>query len=77
MRNKIIVDVSDVKWMDSTGIGTLVSQVYRYTRTKQELKIVGMNDRIFQAVKQLQVDNVLDLCETINDARVAWGLPPV
>jgi anti-anti-sigma factor len=76
MRKKIIMDVSDVKWMDSTGIGTLVSQVYRFTRTKQEMKIVGMNKKIFNAVKQLQVDNVLELCDTINDARVSWGLPP-
>ena len=76
LRKKIIVDVSSVKFMDSTGIGTLVSQVYRFTRTKQEMKIVGMNRRIFEAVKQLQVDNVLELCETVNDARAAWGLPP-
>ena len=76
MRKKIIVDVSAVKWMDSTGIGALVSQVYRFTRTNQEMKIVGMNSKILGAVKQLQVDNVLDIYETVSHARVSWGLTP-
>lgn len=77
MKKKILIDLTNVSWMDSTGIGTLVSQVYRCARTGQEIKIVGMNAKIHAAVKALQVDNVLEIYPDINAARVVWGLPPV
>jgi anti-anti-sigma factor len=75
-RKCILIDLSKVKWMDSTAIGTLVSQTYRAARAKQEIKFVGMNKRVFEAVKALSVDNVLDIYPDINAARAAWGLPP-
>lgn len=75
-RKRILIDLSKVKWMDSTAIGTVVSQTYRAVRTKQEFKFVGMNKKIFDAVKALSVDNVMDIYPDINAARAAWGLPP-
>jgi anti-anti-sigma factor len=75
-RKRILIDLNKVKWMDSTAIGTLVSQTYRAARTKQEIKFVGMGRKIFEAVKALSVDNVLDIYPDINAARAAWGLPP-
>ncbi len=77
LRKNIIVDISNVKWMDSTGIGALVSMAYMAPRSNQEIKIIGMNQKIFAAVKSLQVDNVLELSDSVNACRVAWGLPPV
>jgi anti-anti-sigma factor len=77
MKKKIVIDVSGVKWMDSTGIGALVTITYQSARTGQSIKIVGMNKKIFDAVKSLQVDNVLELCGDVNACRVEWGLPPV
>ena len=76
-RRKILVDISHVKWMDSTGIGMLVTQTYRATRAKQDIKIIGMNKKIFEAVKSLSVDNVLDIYDSVNEARDAWELPRV
>ena len=77
MKKKIIIDLHNVKWMDSTGIGTLVTLAYQGARSGQSLKIIGMNKKIFDAVKSLQVDNVLELAESVNSCRVEWGLPPV
>lgn len=77
LKKKIIIDLNNVKWMDSTGIGTLVTFTYQGARTGQSLKIVGMNQKIFGAIKSLQVDNVLELCQDVNSCRVDWGLPPV
>lgn len=77
LRKKIVVDISKVQWMDSTGIGALVTMAYMAPRSHQEIKIVGMNQKIMSAVKSLQVENVLDISEDVNACRAAWGLPPV
>ena len=42
-RKKILIDLSKVKWMDSTAIGTIVTQTYRAARAHQEIKFVGIS----------------------------------
>jgi len=76
-KNKIVLDLADVEYIDSTGIGTLVTQAYRSTRTNQETKIINLHPRVMEAIRALQVDNVLDICATMTEARVSWGLPLV
>jgi len=72
----IIVDMSRVKWIDSTGIGALVTLSNRFARTQQEMKFVGITPKVMEALKALQVDNILSLHDTMNEALVSWGLPP-
>jgi anti-sigma B factor antagonist len=76
IKKRIIIDLSAVKWMDSTGIGMIVTFTYKTSRTKQEVKIVGVCKKIMEAIKALQVDNVLDLYGEVNEALASWGLVP-
>lgn len=74
IKKRIIIDLSNVKWMDSTGIGMLVTYAYKTTRTKQEVKIVGVGAKIKEAIRALRVDNVLDIYEDSPAALASWGL---
>ncbi len=73
---RVLVDLSKVQWMDSTGIGALITIVHRMTHQGQEIKFTGIGPRVMNAIKALQADNVLDIFETKSDALVSWGLPP-
>ncbi|HOO56300.1 MAG TPA: zinc ribbon domain-containing protein [bacterium] len=73
----IIVDLSDVVWIDSSGIGALITMVHKFSRSQQEIKFLGINPKIMAAIKSLQADNVLDINDNLNEILVSWGLPPI
>ncbi|MEW5945679.1 MAG: zinc ribbon domain-containing protein [bacterium] len=75
MKKMIVLDLENVEWMDSTGIGALVTLTYKSSRTNQEIKLINIQSKVMDAIRALQVDNVLDIHETMNEARVSWGLP--
>jgi anti-anti-sigma factor len=74
-KKKIVIDLEGVECMDSTGIGTLVTQTYKSSRTNQETKIINVSPMVMEQIRALQVDNVLDIYETMDEARASWGLP--
>lgn len=72
----VVFDMSRVTWIDSTGIGALVTLTNRFTRTQQQIKFIGVTPKVHEAFQALQVDNILDIARTLNDAITLWGLPP-
>jgi len=73
---RILVDMNKVKWIDSTGIGALVTLANRFARTGQEMKMYGVTPKVMESFKALQVDNILEMYDVMNEALVSWGLPP-
>ncbi len=73
----LVFDLSEVKWIDSTGIGALITLVHRFSRENQELKFFGIDPKVMNAIKALQADNVLECFDSINEILVSWGLPPI
>jgi anti-sigma B factor antagonist len=57
-RGHVIVDFSQINYIDSTGIGELVGYLGRFRSSKRELILVNPNDRIR---KLLQVARLADL----------------
>lgn len=74
MKKKILVDLSAVKFIDSVGIGTLVTLYYKSNRTKQDIKIIGVKEQIMKPIRALGVDNVLVIKESKDEAFGEWGI---
>lgn len=67
-RKKIILDLTELKYMDSTGLGTVVSC---FTKTRQaggQLRVAGANKTILNLFKITRLDKVLALDETVDAA---------
>jgi len=77
MKKKILVDLSEVRFIDSVGIGTLVTMYYKTNRTKQEIKVVGVNPNIMNSIKALGVDNVFVIHEDKEHAFADWGVTTI
>ena len=69
----ILIDLGKVQFMDSVGIGGLVTLIYKTNRTKQDVKFIIKSGSILKAVKALGVDNVLEIYENEEAARASWG----
>jgi len=64
----IILDFSEVPYIDSAGLGTLVS-ILRDTRNYQkELKIAGLRKNIKRIFEMTRLDNIFKIYDTIEEA---------
>ena len=65
----LILEFSEVPYIDSAGLGTLVS-VLRETRNYQkELKIVGLRKNIKRIFEMTRLDNIFEIYDTIEEAK--------
>ncbi len=67
----LILDFSAVPLADSAGIGALVGAFVSRQRDGRSLGLVGVNQRIHQALEVTRVDNFFRFFDTVGDAEKA------
>ena len=67
----LILDFSAVPLADSAGIGALVGAYVSRQRDGRSLGLVGVNQRIHQALEVTRVDNFFRFFDTVGDAEKA------
>jgi len=65
---KIVVDLSGVPYMDSSGVASLVKLLSRARRTGVSLYLVGLNDRVRSIFEITRLDSVFDIFATEQEA---------
>jgi anti-anti-sigma factor len=65
---KILIDFSKVSYLDSSGIGELVGCYTSIKNKNGELRICGMNSRIFGLMKMTSLHSVFDVKDTEAEA---------
>jgi anti-anti-sigma factor len=61
---KILIDFSKVSYLDSSGVGELVGCYTSIKNKSGELRICGMNSRIFGLMKMTSLHSVFDVKDT-------------
>ena len=64
----IIVDLSAVAYMDSSGVASLVKLLARSRQAKATLRLAGMNDRVRSIFETTRLDRVFDIFATAEEA---------
>jgi len=67
----LILDFTDVPFADSAGIGALVGAYVSRQRDGRSLGLVGVNQRIHQALEVTRVDNLFRFFGTVAEAEQA------
>ena len=65
---KILLNLSGVTFMDSSGIGELVSGYVSVSHRNGRLKLCGLTKRIRDLLQVTRLYTVLDICEWEEDA---------
>jgi anti-sigma B factor antagonist len=65
----LIIDVSDMPYIDSAGIGCLVGAHVSREGSGRKLVIVGPNDRLLTSLKVTKVDHLFTFAPTVEEAR--------
>jgi anti-sigma B factor antagonist len=67
--NLLIVDVADVPYIDSAGIGCLVSAHVSREHSGRKLIVAGASDRLMGMLKATKVDQLFTFAPSVEEAR--------
>ncbi len=65
---KFIFDFSDVNFMDSSGIGFLVSVLKSLSQKGTKLKLCNLNNTVASTLKQVQLYSFFDIYNSTDEA---------
>ena len=72
---RLLVDLSNVTYIDSGGVGSLVTAYLHTIRRGGQLKLVCPNDRVCRVLKITHLTSVLDVFETEAAALSSFDTP--
>ncbi|HXD32021.1 MAG TPA: STAS domain-containing protein [Pyrinomonadaceae bacterium] len=72
-KNKILLNLAGVKYMDSTGIGELIANYTTVSRGGGHLKLLNLTDKIQDLLVITKLLTVFDVYESESDALNSFG----
>jgi anti-sigma B factor antagonist len=66
---KVIVDLKEVEWMNSSGLGILIDAVTVLKNNDGALRLVNVSDRIKNLLKITKLNTVFDLRDSVEEAK--------
>ena len=67
----VILDLTDLEYMDSTAVGILVGSLHRLKGEDRDLLLVKPRERIASLLHVANLDSLFEIYATIEDARAA------
>ena len=67
--SKVAIDLSNVPYMDSSGVATLVEGMQRANRAGAVLVLVGMQDRVKSIFEIARLDTVFKIVDALSEAK--------
>lgn len=64
----LILDLSDVEYMDSTTLGVLVGALHRLKSENRELVLVNPRERIASLLRVAKLDSLFEIYGTVEEA---------
>lgn len=64
----VVVDLSGVDYMDSSGVATLIEGLQGLGKVGGHLKLAGLNDSVMQVLKFVHLDKVFEIVDTASEA---------
>ncbi|MBN2210840.1 MAG: STAS domain-containing protein [Sedimentisphaerales bacterium] len=66
--SRVVVNMTAVDFMDSSGLATLVEALQVSRRQKTKLALVGLGARVRSIFEISRLDNIFTICETESEA---------
>jgi anti-anti-sigma factor len=72
----LIVDMSGVPYMDSAGLGSLISAYVSREREARKLALAGVSDRVKMVMTVSGVDNLFQIYASVSEAEKTLAAAP-
>jgi anti-anti-sigma factor len=70
-QKKVVLDITGLDYVDSSGVGMLVSCLTNVKKAGGELKVVGANQRIRRIFTMTGIDSLMQMFGTVAEATTA------
>jgi anti-sigma B factor antagonist len=67
----LVVDMSEIRYVDSSGLGVLIGSYVSLERNSRRLLLAGLNDQIWDLFRTCKIDDVFTRYRTVADAEQA------
>ena len=67
----LVIDMSGVRYVDSSGLGVLISLYVSYERNDKRFFLAGMNDRVWELFRTCKIQDVFIRYESVSQAEEA------
>lgn len=67
-KRKIVIDLAGVEWMNSTGLGILISSLTTLRNNSGELKLANVTDKIQSLLTITKLVTVFDSYDSVDEA---------
>lgn len=64
----LVVDMSRVRYVDSSGLGVLIGAYVSFERNCRRLLLAGLNDRVWELFRTCRIVDVFTRYPTVSDA---------
>ena len=75
-RKRIVLDLGDVDYIDSAGLGILVAIAASARRAGGELKLVNLTKRVHDLMQITRLSTLFEVYDTVEKARLSFGPLP-
>jgi len=65
---QVVVDMRDIKWMNSSGLGILMAGLTTLRSSDGDLRLAHVSDRVRRPIEVTKLDQVIRIFDTIDDA---------
>ena len=72
-QRKIVIDLAGVEWMNSTGLGILISSLTTLRNNKGELKLANVTDKIQSLLTITKLVTVFESYDSVDEAVNAFN----
>ena len=69
---RIVLDMADVKWMNSSGLGVLMAGLTTLRSSDGDLKLANVPDRVKRPIMITKLDQVLQMFDSIEQAEKSF-----
>ncbi len=69
---KVIINMELITFVDSTGLGALMSCIRRLNLKGGGLRLVGLHNQVIAMFRLVRMHKVVDTFDTINEALAGW-----
>lgn len=71
-KNKVVVDLDEVKFINSSGLGMLIGGLTTLRNNGGELKLARASKKIEELLKMTKLSTVFDVHKSVNEAVAAF-----
>ena len=64
----MVLNMKDLKWMNSSGLGIIMSCLTTLRGSDGDLRIAGASDRVRRPIEVTKLDQVIKLFDTVDAA---------